>query len=123
MLIYGHSDDIVCVNPGDPEKEEEYECPEDGEVRITVGHLDPLGVEILMSYGKEAAVWGAEVRQIGDGVRIPWPVRIKQHNSGLDRFYTVEVTVDCPPGTPVMVECRKCRREWVKCPRGSFVTC
>lgn len=118
LRIYGCSDDLVEVESDDsPTDVNEYSPPDGGAVRFTIGWSeaaigrDAAGVEVTMSYGS-MGVWSAEVGQMDDGAKIPWPITIGQHDGGRDRFYSVGVIVGCPPGTPVRVDYRKRNGEW-----------
>lgn len=87
ILIRGHSDDVVCIE-GDVTDE------------TSAGKSIRIGQVIVVSmHYMSGGVWGARVRQAGDGMGFPWPVAIV---AGHGR-YSVEVRIDCPPGTPVSV--------------------
>lgn len=114
LRISGHSDDIVSANI-----ELETKCPHcgaeveepsravvgdkgdeisayDQKVNFVVGD-DKGGVRVTMFYAASGC-WAASIGQLGEGIEIPWEVRVGSHE------YTVEVCVDCPNGTPVKVE-------------------
>jgi len=102
LRIYGASDDLVVI-----------EGHVDDEVSpsrsITIG-TEAGGVVVSMKYGVGAGVWQARVRQIDEGIPVPWPVTIgnaEPSGSPDPQTYSVLVTIDCPADTPVFVGKRK----------------
>lgn len=98
IRIYGVSDDLTVID-GDVHEEGGATST------VTVGTVTG-GVVVGMRYKGPAPVWSATVRQIDEGVPIPWPVTIScAPASGLPdpRSYSAMVTIDCPPGTPVRI--------------------
>jgi len=110
MKIGGFGDDVVYFGgfeEGD-DLDDEVDAP-DREVCFFVGDRAG-GVAVHMRYAPLGspcgAAWTATVMQIDEGVPIPWPVRIGLPDEPAP--YTVEVTIDCPIGTPFTVKrCRK----------------
>jgi hypothetical protein len=99
VKIYGASDDLVEIE--DCDAVDEIGCY-DRMVRLLVGKPD-AGLYVVMQYAGgrvPGGVWHATIAQVGDGIPIPWPVRIDVTQRG----YSVEVSVDCPKDTPVAIE-------------------
>jgi len=90
IKIYGHSDDLVEV-----EGHENLEFR--GNTRLILGgEHDPGGVKIDMSYVKPG-VWAAKIKQLGEGLSIPWPVEVRHMACGPANClagYSVVVCVD-----------------------------
>lgn len=102
--IHGASDDLVCVAV-DGKPFEEFSDFESS-VELLVGTVSG-GVIVEFSYGDRCvSVWRASIRQIDEGVEIPWPVTIENAPpSGYPdpRSYSVLVRIACPVGTPVAI--------------------
>ena len=99
IRIYGASDDIVEIE-GDVNEETSPGRS------IVIGTKVDGGLVVSMKYGVGAAVWQARVRQIDEGIPVPWPVTIgnaEPHGFPDPQTYSVLVTIDCPAGTPVFV--------------------
>jgi hypothetical protein len=130
LTIYGASDDVVVVErdpnasggaPGGPRDVAEVACF-GCDVRVTVGWPDNRGeirgVVVTLAFGADGSeVWGATVRQSGDGDPLPWPVRIENAPaSGHPRHvYSVAAVVACPPNALVVAEVRG-RSGWRRAP-------
>lgn len=94
--IHGQGDDLVVVR---------------GDATGEVGDGDPItigtaagGVVVRLVYSEAVPVWRAEIRQLGEGISIPWPVTISnaaQHGWPNPKIYSVKVAIDCPLGTPI----------------------
>jgi hypothetical protein len=103
ISIYGHSDDVVVLE-GDVQDEV-------GPGRMIQFGDGQRGVKVTFKYAaakKSGAVWRASIEQIDEGVPM-FPVTIGEAEpAGLPepKVYSVKVTVDCPPGTPVRVGAR-----------------
>src|ERR1700748_2438502 len=101
IKIYGRSDDLVVIE-GDVYDETS------SSKSILIG-TEQSGCVIKMKYGSKKAglpVWTASIRQIDEGVLIPWLVRIENAPpAGMPnpQSYSVMVIIDCPPGTPIKV--------------------
>ena len=98
ISISGHSDDVVCIN-GDVNDEIAA-----GRT-ITVGDAT-RGVKVIFKYapGKNSGpVWRASVQQINEGVPM-FPVSIVEAPTSVGSLtYSVQVNIDCPKDTSVMV--------------------
>lgn len=100
ISVYGSSDDIVCIE-GDVDDE-----VSPGRL-ITIGDHN-RGVRIRFTYApskKSGAVWRGSVEQIDEGVPM-FHVSVSEadpHGYPDPRSYSVKLTIDCPPGTPVIV--------------------
>lgn len=111
IRIYGHSDDVVCLGESrEPMGQGMVWENEIGPGRsIVIGSPEAGGVAVTMFYapGKTmGATWAARVRQLDEGIEIPWPVTISNAPAaGLPdpKSYSVLVTIDCPLGTRVAV--------------------
>lgn len=113
--IYGHSDDIVCVQEtGHPIERGIRWTDEVGPNQvIRVGSKESGGVFITMFYapGKKAGpTWAARIQQLDEGIPIPWSVSIVDAPPGGlpdPQSYSVMVRIDCQPDTAVYVGKRK----------------
>lgn len=106
--IGGHSDDVVSIRetrrPEGRALEWEDELSPNTPIRVGT---ETGGVEVVMRFDTGGSgTWAALVRQVGEGIPIPWPVTISEADAGTPgcpdrKSYSVLVSVACPPGTPV----------------------
>jgi hypothetical protein len=102
ITMYGASDDLVEIegkNPG---------CDEigcfDSDVVVTVGDEASGGVRVVWHYSGE---WSAEIAPLAEGVRIPWPIRVRSADaSKRESDYSAVVEIDCPETVAVSHETR-----------------
>lgn len=96
LRIYGKSDDLTIID-GDVSDEGAV-----GDL-VTVGTERTGGLSVRMRY--PGPTWRAAVEQLGEYVPIPWPVTISEApwSETCTGSYSVMVTIDCPPGTPVRI--------------------
>lgn len=90
IRIYGHSDDVVCIDGDVRDELGAY----DRERTITVGG-EGEGLEVTAVYS-DSGTWQFSLRQLDEDVPMPWGVRIVPEHA-----YSLAVIVECPPGTPV----------------------
>ncbi len=97
VRIHGISDDHITVHYDGVAQQH------DGDDRsFLIGDSKRGGIIVRMRYGVGCSigVWRADISQIDEGVRIPWPVMIE---NARESNYSIAVVVDCPAGTPVDV--------------------
>lgn len=95
IRIYGCSDDLIEIESDDGKVGEELNVIDPPRATIKLGD-DNGGVKVKMKYGSWGC-WSATIEQLNEGVMIPWPIRVTQHQNG----YSIKVEIDCPSDTPV----------------------
>jgi hypothetical protein len=101
LKLYGVSDDLVELYGAIEDEFANQDVFVIGQCEATQG-VSVHGVMVRMVYAPAwagTAVWVAEVSPIEEDAPIPWTVTVTLG----DRGYSAEVTIDCPPETPVTV--------------------
>jgi hypothetical protein len=98
IKIYGHSDDVVCVDRANPDSEEFDSF--DRSTILKIGS-DKEGLIVTMRYGAHehsGDTWSAEIEMIEEGTPVPWDISWKVE----DGKYTGILSIYCPTDTPIV---------------------
>jgi len=99
--IYGHSDDLVEVEVegGAGGYAKEY----NGNTRLIFGDKDFGGCKVDMTYVKPG-VWAARIKQLAEGIPIPWDIIIRTGVGDVGYSVVVEIPTSIPYKTKSLEE-------------------